>query len=57
MVVPPGGGVTFATAVVVLWHLRRLRAVIGLVEVGSARETVAWVVEEEDPRARRSECS
>jgi hypothetical protein len=45
---PPRDGVAFAIVVTALWHLRRLRkAAIGLVEVGSAQGTIAWVVERE----------
>ena len=50
-------GVEFAAVVILLWHLRRLRrTAIGLVEVGSAQRTLAWVVEEVQ-RAHRSKCS
>jgi hypothetical protein len=55
--VRPRDGVAFATVVTVLWYLRRLRtAASGLIEVGSAQGTVAWVAEE-DQRVRRSKCS
>lgn len=55
--VSPRDGVAFAAVAAVLWHLRRLRkAAIGLVEVGSAQGTIAYVVEK-DQRARRSKCS
>jgi len=54
--VPLRGGVAFAAVVTLLWHSRRLRAAIGLIEVGSAQGTIAWVVEEVR-RDRRSRCS
>jgi hypothetical protein len=54
---PPRDGVAFAIVVTALWHLRRLRkAAIGLVEVGSAQGTIAWVVDG-DQKGRRSKCS